>query len=167
MTDDKMLIIGRFGAPHGIRGEIKVFSFTRPETNVFNFEAWYIKKQGEWLPLTHTSKKTLKDGFVVAIEGYNDCDVVRELTNIEFAIDKTALPTLAPDEFYWKDLEGLSVKNTEGHLLGQIDHLFETGSNDVIVVRSPQGKKILIPYLFHDTVLKVDLETGEMTVDWE
>lgn len=162
-----MLIIGKFGAPHGIRGEIKVFSFTRPETNVFNYKTWYIKKQGTWQPLIHTSKKTLKDGFVVAIEGFEDCDVVRELTNVEFAVEKTSLPALAQDEFYWKDLEGLTVKNTEGRVFGQIDHLFETGSNDVIVVRSPEGKKVLIPYLFNDTVLKVDLEAGEMTVDWE
>ena len=78
---------------------------------------------------------------------------------------------LEEGEFYWYQLEGLTVRNSAGEVLGKIDHLLETGANDVIVVEpsidSIDKEQRLIPYLMGDVVKQVDQETGVVTVDWD
>jgi 16S rRNA processing protein RimM len=88
------------------------------------------------------------------------------------------LPDLPSGDYYWHQLQGLNVYAIEDSddgdgkiLLGQVDHLIETGSNDVLVVRkckgSLDGKERLIPYLPDQVVLAVDLESGTIEVDWD
>jgi 16S rRNA processing protein RimM len=85
------------------------------------------------------------------------------------------LPALAEGEYYWHQLEGLEVwcGASEGDgqvLLGTVDHLIETGANDVLVVRASPGsmdqRERLIPYLPGDVVTGVDLAAGRMEVNW-
>jgi len=72
---------------------------------------------------------------------------------------------LKEGEFYWADLEGLSVVTSDAVDLGVIDHLFETGSNDVMVVKGDRER--LIPYIWRQVVLDVDLAAGRMLVEWD
>jgi 16S rRNA processing protein RimM len=80
------------------------------------------------------------------------------------------LPDLTEDEYYWYQLQGLSVIDQLGQLLGTIDHLLETGANDVMVVKPCQGslddRERLLPYTAQ-CVLAVDLDAGEMRVEWD
>ena len=70
-----------------------------------------------------------------------------------------------PGEYYWADLVGLRVETVDGVELGRIEQLFETGSNDVIVVQGDRER--LVPYIWEQVVREVDLEAGVMRVDWD
>jgi 16S rRNA processing protein RimM len=75
------------------------------------------------------------------------------------------LPPAPEGEYYWTDLIGLTVINREGVTLGQVDHLLETGANDVLVVKGERER--LIPFLLELVVLEVDLAQRMLRVDWE
>jgi 16S rRNA processing protein RimM len=75
------------------------------------------------------------------------------------------LPKPKPGEYYWVDLEGLEVSNLEGIALGRVSHLFDTGSNQVMVVQGERER--LIPFLEGDFVKHVDFEAGRIEVDWD
>jgi 16S rRNA processing protein RimM len=75
------------------------------------------------------------------------------------------LPEIDKDEYYWADLVGLQVFNSDGSDLGIIDHILETGANDVLVVKGDRER--LIPFLQQQTVLEIDCDKGIMTVDWD
>ena len=80
------------------------------------------------------------------------------------------MPDLAEDDYYWYQLQGLKVIDLQEQLLGTVDHLLETGANDVMVVKPCAGslddRERLLPYTAQ-CVLKVDLAAGEMRVDWD
>ena len=75
------------------------------------------------------------------------------------------LPAAQPGEYYWSDLQGLEVVTLQGESLGTVDHLLETGANDVLVVTGERER--LIPFVLGQVVDDVDLERGEIRVDWD
>jgi 16S rRNA processing protein RimM len=100
----------------------------------------------------------------VQIEGCEDRESARELIGIEIAIRPEQLGKLHDGEYYWHQLEGLTVVNVAGDNLGTVERLMETGANDVLVVRGE--KERLIPYT-PTTIAEVDLSTGQIKVEWE
>lgn len=104
-------------------------------------------------------------GVVVKLEGCNDRDQAAALIGQDIAIERKDLPPAQQDEYYWTDLEGMKVLTVDGVNLGTISHLFETGANDVVVVKG--DKERLIPYLRDQVIKKVDLDNAEMVVDWD
>jgi 16S rRNA processing protein RimM len=105
-------------------------------------------------------------GIVAHLKGCDDRDQAAALMETEIAIRREQLPEAAPGEYYWADLQGLKVINTEGIELGVVDHLLETGANDVLIVRDGDTER-LIPYVFGQFVLDVALDQGVMRVDWD
>lgn len=100
------------------------------------------------------------------LEGVSDRDAAQDLMGWEILIHKQQLPKADPGEYYWADLVGLNVETETGIQLGVVDHLLETGANDVLVVLDGETER-LIPFLQQQTVLKIDLEAGLMLVDWD
>ncbi|MDH5778014.1 MAG: ribosome maturation factor RimM, partial [Gammaproteobacteria bacterium] len=96
-----------------------------------------------------------------------DRDAAQKLVGAKIAIKRDSMPKLAKDEFYWSDLIGLQVIDKTDVSIGRVDHLLETGANDVLVVKTADKKEILIPYIPGDVVQAVDLTSGIMKVDWE
>jgi len=114
------------------------------------------------------------DGVVALLEGIEDRDAAAALVGAEIEVDRTALgPELrggaaypaVPGEFFWVDLQGMEVRTRDGTSLGLVDHLFETGANDVMVVAG--AGRHLIPFLYGSVVLAVDGERRLITVDWD
>ncbi len=162
---DKKVAVGKFGRPHGVKGWIRVISFTDPEEQLLNYSDWMIQTNIALELIKLEESRAVHDAFLVKVKGYDDRDLVKTLTNKEILIDRDQLKELPEGEFYWTDLEGIKVVTTDGNDLGVIDHLFETGANDVIV-SVKDGKRILIPYI--DTVIiEVDFDNNIMTVNWE
>lgn len=162
----KPVIVGRIGAPFGVKGQLHVHSFTEPQENLLQFSEWYLHLNGEWQRRDLKSARVHGKSFVATLEGCNDRDAAALLTHADIGIARETLPDLAPDEYYWTDLEGLEVYTDIGLCLGVIDSLFETGSNDVIVVRTAQNEEYLIPYI-DEVVLNVDLPQNKMIVHWD
>lgn len=160
----KKVAIGKFGKAFGVRGWIKVHSFTTPQENILDLVPWQIEKNGQWQELPIEAHKIHHQNIVIKLKNINDVDTIKLYTNLNIFIDHALLPKLAKNEYYWDDLIGLKVTNKEGSELGIIDHLFGTGSNDVMVVKGK--KEHLIPYL-KNVIMKVDLEQQTIFVDWD
>lgn len=169
------VVIGRLTSSYGVHGWIKVHSFTEPMDNFLGYRDFFIQRQGRWEPLLVEDGKVHGKGLVVKLRGVDSPEQARLYSGAEVAVDAVELPALEPDEFYWHQLEGLRViAEHDGNapvLLGRVDHLLETGANDVLVVQPCEGsidqRERLLPYLPDDVVRTVDLEAGSLLVDWD
>ncbi len=163
MTQTEKTVIGRLGAPFGIQGWVKLQSYTRPESNITNYQQWTIRTKQGWRSVTVDNIKPQKQGYIVKIAGIDDRDAAANLTHCEIAIDSSTLPSLEPGEYYWSELIGLKVVTENQVELGTITEMIETGSNDVMVIENTQ--RHLVPYL-DEIITKVDLKAGTMVIDW-
>ena len=150
----------------GVRGWLKVFSHTRPLDNIFQFKNWQLKSgSGECISRTIVDFKHQGKKLLVKMLGVDDRTTAQELVGLEVFVSRDQLPALT-NEYYWRDLIGLSVKNTHGTELGDIIDIMETGSNDVLLLKDSNGKSLAIPWL-PEIVIEVDIERSLLIADWE
>lgn len=170
----ELLVIGKFTTFFGVRGWLKVYSYTEPVENLLNYPEPYVELNGHWQPLKLAEGKPHGKGLVVRIEGVEDREQARPFCQRNIAVPKASLPALAGNDFYWHQLEGLKVEalseQGEPVILGTIEQMMETGANDVMVVRgnsnSIDQQERLIPYLDH-VVRNIDIEAGVIQVNWD
>ncbi|WP_392561839.1 ribosome maturation factor RimM [Orbus sturtevantii] len=172
MNTENLIIVGKLGSSYGIRGWLRVFSFTEHPESLFGYKPWYIFKAGEWQEAEVESFKPHNQDTIVKIKGINDRDDANTLTNFEIYVDAQELPALGEGDFYWKDLIGCKVIAVNGYDLGQVTDLMETGSNDVLVVKANLkdafgAKERLIPFVDDQFIKHVDLSARTITVDWD
>lgn len=176
-----MITLGQIIGVHGIKGWIKVRSFTRPEQNLFEYAHWSLIKEQE-IANRSTSiaeqsnqsvivkpeqRRRQHNGWFVKLAGCDDRNAAEAVRGLLIQLPREQLPALAADEYYWSDLIGLAVENLDGYPLGCIESLIETGANDVLVVVDPRTKKrCLVPYLPKKVIKKIDISVGQMVVDW-
>ncbi len=161
---DDYVVIGRISGLFGVRGWLKLFSHTEPRDNILNYSPWFLEQAGEWRPYELSDGRPQGRGVVAHLAGCDDREQAAALVGCNIAIRREQLPPAEEGEYYWGDLTGLAVFTRDGQLLGRVDHLFETGANDVIVVKGERER--LIPFIA-DVVLEVDLSGHRMTVDWD
>jgi 16S rRNA processing protein RimM len=159
------VVVGKLGSTHGILGWLKLYSFTEPAINILAYTPWYIEDVKEWKLINLEASREHAEGLIVKLTGYNNPEKARLLTNKKVAILRSQLPLLKKGDFYWSDLENLTVINTDGMVLGKVIYLLETGSNDVLVIKG-NDKEHAIPYL-PDVIMDVDLANQIIHVHWE
>lgn len=160
--------VGKISGVFGVKGWVKVFSFTEPRDNILEYKPLYVHRHGDWVPVDINGGQLQGKAVVMSLESVIDRDQAMALIGSELAIKRSQLIEAEDDEFYWADLIGLSVVNTEKQLLGQVDHLLETGANDVLVVNGIEpGTQYLIPFVLEKIVLSVDLDSKQIRVDWQ
>lgn len=164
-TDEKTIVIGRFGAPFGVKGWLKVNSFTVPEDNILAYQPWFADLKDGLTEIKLLDHRKHHKGIVVQIEGCEQKEETAFYRNASIAVKRSVLPELEDGEYYWSDLAGLTVNNIKGETLGVIDHVFATGANDVLVVKGDSD--ILIPYVKESVVKSIDLTAHLMVVDWD
>lgn len=159
--------LGRFGSPFGILGWIKVISYTDPVDNILNYSPWIVVfNDNTQLLIKEVKGKIHGNNLVVTFGQCKDRNQAQTYTNLEIYVDRAQLPPPSNDEYYWIDLIGLSVSNSEGEQLGLVKQVFATGSNDVLIVKEENGKEHYIPYI-KDVILEVNLEISKLIVDWD
>jgi 16S rRNA processing protein RimM len=160
--------VGKISGVFGVRGSVKVFSYTEPRDNILRYKPLFLKRQGQWIEIDISGGQLQGKAVVMSIRNVTDRDQALPLIGGELAIRREQLKATDQDEFYWADLIGLSVINTEDVVLGKVDHLLETGANDVLVVMQ-EGTKAqhLIPFVMDEVVLNVDLENQQIRVEWQ
>ena len=162
---DKRVVVGRVAGLHGIRGWVKVFSYTQPREQIFAYSPWQFATDEGWdeVPVAETtgSGKTL----IAKLRGIDSREQAAPWVGVDIAVSRALLPPSRHGSWYWVDLEGLQVVNTDGVQLGHVHHLLETGANDVLVVHGDRER--LIPLLPDRVVTQVDLDAGLMRVDWD
>lgn len=160
-----MVVLGRIAGVFGVRGWVKVFSHTEPRDGILTYSPWTIGGEGGWRERRLLDGKPHGKGIIALLEGCGDRDQAALLVGRDIVVRRDWLPRLEQDDYYWSDLEGVRVQTLEGVELGVISHLFDTGANDVMVVKGERER--LIPYLWKQVVKQVDLEAGRMLVDWD
>ncbi|WP_019864264.1 ribosome maturation factor RimM [Methylovulum miyakonense] len=165
MPGKELINVGEVSGVFGIKGWVKVFSFTDDRENILNYSPWLLKKGGE-AKTVNVLEGALQGGAVVAkLEGITDRDQAAALMGWTIFITPEQLPKAAEDEYYWSDLIGLNVETVEGVQLGSVENLLETGANDVVIVKGERDRAI--PFLQGQTVIRIDLPAQKMVVDWD
>ncbi len=188
---NELHILGEVSGYYGVKGWVKIYSYTQPRENIVRYKTLKIKlagssnqmssnkahrtSKGDWQDIQLDNGKAHGKGVVAHFTGYDDREISAQLIGAELAVHRSEFKLAAKDEFYWTDLIGLTVFNLEDIELGQVDRLIETAANDVLVITPIQNKsntlnetevEILIPFVFEHYVKKVDLEAGTIKVDW-
>lgn len=166
MTEE-FLPVGKISGAFGIKGWVKVFSFTEPRSNILEYTPLFIKIQGEWKEIEVTGGKAQGKGVVMGFKNVTDRNQTLSLIGAELAIRKSQLAPAEDNEYYWTDLIGLEVINEQQQTLGLVDSLLETGANDVLVVKTVQGVEILVPFVLDVIVKSVDIDKQRILVDWQ
>lgn len=165
------VIVGRITTVHGIKGWVKVHSFTDQAENIFQYPPWWLKTADGWREVEFDEYRDTSKGLLAHIVGIDDRDIARKFCQQDIAVEKAQFPELDQGEYYWHQLEGLRVLTCQGDAqLGTVTGLLETGSNDVLEVKGDSDSldqaERLIPYT-EQFVLKVDLDAGVIEVDWD
>lgn len=173
-ASDDLITVGKVSTVYGVKGWVKLYSYTDPMTNLLEYREVFIKRAGQWQPVKISEGRRQGKTLVASLDGIDDREVARTLAGCELAVRRDAMPALPEDEYYWHQLQGLLVKVTAGGddlLLGRVDHLLETGANDVLVVKPCEGslddRERLIPYVPERFVREIDLAAGHMRVEWD
>jgi 16S rRNA processing protein RimM len=158
----------------GVRGWVKIYSYTSPRVNVVRYSPWLLRQDGKESIWQVLAGQAHGEGVVASLAGIDDRDAAAALVGAEIEVDRATLgPALSdeavgpavPGEFFWVDLQGMEVRTQAGASLGVVDHLFETGANDVMVVVG--AGRYLIPFLYGTVVRGVDGDRRVITVDWD
>jgi 16S rRNA processing protein RimM len=166
--DDRLVVVGQIAGVYGVRGWVKIRSFTVPQENLFKYQPWTLRASAPAVP---ASIKILQwraqgKGLIAQLDGYGDRDQAALLNGTEILVPRSVLPKVGKGEYYWSDLIGLRVVNREEIELGVVDHLLETGANDVLVVKGAE-KEHLVPWVPGPYILDVNLAEGVIRVDWD
>jgi len=165
MTEERRILLGRVLGAFGVRGELKIHSFTDPEGSLLRYQPWTLRHAGVERQIDGAKGRVTNKGLNATLPGIDDRDAAQALAGAEIWVPRSRLPAPKPGEYYWVDLEGLEVVNAEGIVLGRVSHLFDTAANQVMVVAGERER--LIPFLEGSFVTKVDFDAGCIEVDWD
>ena len=161
--DRKLVPLGYISGLHGIKGCVKIHSWTRPREAILEYQPWLLGD--DRAPVTIREGRIQGKTLVVSLPGVEDRETARSWIEREIAVFRDQLPEPPDDEYYWSDLVGLAVSTGRGVALGKVSGLLETGANDVLVVQGERER--LIPFVLEQYITRVDLEAGRIEVDWD
>jgi len=164
-ADSTRVAIGRVSGVFGVRGWMRVYSYTSPRDNVLGYSPWILRQDDSERILDVVAGQTHGDGVVVSLDGVHDRDAATALVGAEIFVERAVLGEPGESRFYWADLEGMKVRTGSGAVLGRVEQLFETGANDVMVVVG--SRRHLVPFVYGGIVKSVDMEQKLITVDWD
>ena len=191
-----MVVMGRIVAPYGVFGWLKIVPDTEAFDGLFDYDTWWLGKGDDWREMVVETAKVHNDVLVVKLKGIDDRDAALACKGKQIAVPRAQLPEADENEYYWSDLIGLRVKNLQDVDFGLIVDVFETGANDVLVVKSEPVKQAVATEAATDSravskakasdkdavkdkqqerllpftaavVLEVDLKAKTMLVDWD
>lgn len=159
-----MVVMGKIVAAQGIRGWVKVQTFTEYLDSLLDYDTWHVGNEGNWRPLEVQEADVHGKVLVAKLEGIADRTAAEKYKGQLVAVPRSELPEEEEGEYYWSDLIGLKVQNLAGDELGTVDTLLETGANDVLVVKGGNGE-LLIPFI-ESVIKQVSLKDKTIRVDW-
>ena len=162
-----LVALGRISSVYGVKGWVKVFSYTHPRENVLGYREWWLEKEGREQRFRVAEGRPQGRTIVAKLEGLEDRDQAMAWVGAEILVRRTSLPPLREGEFYWADLLGLEVRSAAGEPIGRVAQMLETGAHDVMRVECDRGEDILIPFVFDETVTEVNPAEGYLVIDWE
>ena len=165
MVTDNFVVVGSVGKPYGVRGWLKINSYTFPIENILDYQPWQIKFQGQHKVVEFDDSRIQGKDIIVHFSDCHTPEAAKLYTGLEIVINRTQLPDLAEGEYYWSDLQNLTVITISGVTLGKVDYIFSAGSNDVLVVKGDRER--LVPYIMNEVIKQVDMKKGIIKVNWD
>lgn len=159
----RWVVLGRVGAPFGVRGWVKVQSYTEPREGIVNYVPWNLARNGSLGARTVIDWKPAGGQIAVRLEGVETREAASALTGAEVRVERSALPPTAPGEYYWDDLVGLDAVSRGGEPLGRVAGILELPAHPVLVLKGERER--LVP-LVRERLIDVDLGAGRLTLDW-
>jgi 16S rRNA processing protein RimM len=166
----RRVTLGRIVGVYGIRGWVRIQSYTRPPDNLLGYRHWRIAA-AEPYEARVIEARPQGGGFVAQLSDaagtpIGDRDIAAKLIGAEIQMERAALPPPPEGSYYWADLIGLGVKSVSGAKLGTVTDVTSNGAQDVLVVEENATRR-LIPFVKGPIIRSVSLEAGEIVADWE
>ena len=152
--------VGRLGAAHGVRGWLRVQSFTDPPQRLFEWRRWRLQSGAE---VNVLEARPQGNGWIAQLEGIEDRDAAGRLSGQVVLVDRDELPATTGREYYRADLVGFEARNLEGVLLGVVDYFIDTPGNAVMVIKGT--REYLVP-MVAQYLRSVDQQSRRLVVDW-
>lgn len=167
MTDveTQPVILGRIVGLFGVKGWVKVFSYTEPRESILTYDGYRLLQNDVWRKVTIAEGKKHGKSVIARLEGVDTPDQAGELIGCDIAVSRDKLPRPEDGSYYWRDLEEMRVINRDGTDFGTVAYMMETGAHDVLVTKGEQER--LIPFVADKVILDVDFAGRVITVDWE
>lgn len=165
MSAGPTVVVARVEALFGVRGWVRLRSYTRPPDNLLRFRHFSLGEGAPRRELRLAEMAPHGKGFIARFEDVADRDAAAALVGLELAVSRAELPPPGPETFYWSDLIGFEVRGRDDEALGTLTGFIETAAHDVMVV-SAEGRERLIPYVRGVYVQHVDVGARRIEVDW-
>lgn len=160
---DRIVTLGKVAGTFGVKGWVKVKSYTDPPENLFEYDHWRILHGGVWRSAELEDGRVTAKGVLAKLRGIETPEEARLYVGAELGVPRSEMPPTAPGEYYWSDLEGLEARGADGSVLGRVDHFRTTPAGAVVVVRGE--REHWIPFV-KDRIVQVDLGAGCIVFDW-
>ena len=160
--------VGRLGAAHGVRGWLRVQSFTDPPQRLFEWRSWHLQVLGRDGNGATREVRVLEtrpqgNGWIARLEGVEERDAASRLTGQMVLVEREELPPAEGREHYRDDLIGFEAKNLEGAVLGAVDHFVDTPGNAVMVIKGAREHWVPVT---GQHLRSIDKDARTVLVDW-
>ncbi|MDO9224583.1 MAG: ribosome maturation factor RimM [Pseudomonadota bacterium] len=162
-SEDALVVMGRISAPYAIRGWVKIQAQTEYIDSLLGYPVWHVGRNGQWRQFRLVEGKVHGQYLLAHLQGMDDRDAAEAVMGMEIAVPRKDRPDAEDGEYYWDDLVGLEVVNTEGVVFGKVSGLLGTGAHDVLQVEGERER--LIPFV-DAYVREVDMAARRIVVDW-
>ncbi|WP_395664478.1 ribosome maturation factor RimM [Methylocella sp.] len=159
----RLILVARFGAAHGVRGEIRLISFTQQKAAALSYAPLYDAAGRREFRLL-ASRRMKDDAFVVKIEGVADRTAAEALTNLDLYAPREKLPAPDADEFYVADLIGLEAVDLEGAPLGAVKDVLDHGAGAILEIAPACGGETLLFPFTRTVVPTIDFSARRVVV---
>src|SRR6266446_6365233 len=156
------ICVARIGAAHGVRGAVKLWTFTEDPLAVKRYGRLMTKDGARQFEVTHV--REAKGHLVATLKGVATREEAERLNGVELYVAREELPATSEDEYYHADLIGLAAVNAAGEPLGRVIAIHNFGAGDIIEVAPPNGATMLLPFS-NAVVPTVDLEGGRVMIE--
>ena len=157
------ICVARIGAAHGVKGEVKLWSFTADPAAVADYGP--LESEDGLQRFEIEAMRPAKDHLVARLSGVHDRDAAQRLTNMHLYVARERLPAPAPDEFYHADLIGLRAESRDGAELATIVAIHDFGAGDLLELRATGASATVLMPFTAATVPVVDIAGGRIVID--
>ena len=158
-------MLGALHGAYGLKGWVRVQPFQNTEALLASSNWQHIRRDGSFTPVRMEQAKTHGAGIIAKLEGINTPEEAAALRGA-VGLFREDFPQAEEDEFYWVDLIGCEVVNPTGDEIGVVSGLIDNGAHDVLEVKKPSGKTVLIPFV-KEYLVEADPEHKKLVIDWD
>lgn len=155
--------VGQIVNTNGLKGFVKIKPFTDNIKEFETFDSIYVQEKDNLVEYKIEAVRYVKQMVLIKLKGIDNIDMAEALRNLYVKVKRDSLPKLQKNSYYIADLLECDVYTVDGDVLGKMDDVFKTGSNDVYVVKSTEGKQILLPAI-KDVIQNIDINNKKIIV---